>query len=81
MSSGFIPSNPATSAFLVPCPFPVARNDPYKSISAFAIGSPISLPAIYPIRTAPAVCELDGPTITGPIMSNISIQYPSFHLI
>ena len=78
ISSGFIPRSPATSAFLVPCPFPVARNEPYKRISAFAIGSPMSFPAIYPIRTAPAVCELDGPTITGPIMSNISINHPSF---
>ena len=29
---------------------------------------------MLPIRAAPAVCELDGPTITGPIISKILIM-------
>jgi len=34
---------------------------------------------MLPMRAAPAVCELDGPTITGPIISKILImETPSF---
>jgi hypothetical protein len=31
--------------------------------------------AVRPILTAPAVCELDGPTITGPIISYIFMLF------
>ena len=69
-SSVCMPKSPATIAKCVPCPFPVARNEPYRFIFALTIGCPISFLATYPIFTAPAVWELDGPTITGPIISN-----------
>ena len=42
---------------------------------------PSSSRAIRPMRAAPAVCELLGPIMTGPIMSNRSIFYPSFSLV
>jgi hypothetical protein len=32
---------------------------------------------MFPMRAAPAVCELDGPIITGP---NISKMFGIFHL-
>ena len=68
-SSTCIPRSPATSARSVPCPLPVAANEPCIYIFASATGSPRSLLDMSPILTAPAVCELDGPTITGPIIS------------
>ena len=80
-SSGCIPSNPATSAFRVPCPFPVVRKLPYNKIRAETGCSPNSFRLIYPILTAPAVWELDGPTITGPTTSNIFIASLSFFCI
>ena len=34
-----------------------------------------------PSRTAPAVWELDGPTMTGPMMSKMFIRYSVFYSI
>ena len=41
---------------------------------------PSSVRAMEPIRTAPAVWELDGPTITGPRISKMSIK-SSFDIV
>ena len=69
ISSGSKPKRPATNALSVPCPLPVAANEPDNIISAFTGFSPSSLAVISPILQAPAVCELDGPTIIGPSIS------------
>ena len=81
ISSGFIPRSPAISARSVPCPPPVAANDPLKLIMAFTGSSPSIVLVTYPILTAPAVWELDGPTITGPRISNMFIFYFSILII
>ena len=66
-----MPSNPATSARSVPWPWPVAAKEPESAMFAvFGVPSPSSLRAMRPMRTAPAVCEELGPTITGPRISN-----------
>jgi hypothetical protein len=77
----FESSEPAHAMFLVPCPFPVVRKLPYNKIRAETGCSPSSFRLIYPIFTAPAVWELDGPTITGPTTSNIFIASLSFFCI
>ena len=52
-------------------PFPVAAKEPYISILHFHRLFPEKFPASsIQSATAPAVCELDGPTITGPRISN-----------
>ena len=71
-SSGFMPSRPATSARSVPWPRPVSAKEPYRPMSALTGRSPSSVRAIRPIRTAPAVWELDGPTMIGPRISKMS---------
>ena len=37
-------------------------------------------PATCPMRAAPAVCELDGPIMTGPMISKIPISHSPYHL-
>ena len=69
ISSGSKPKSPATIALSVPCPLPVAANEPESIISALIGFSPKSFAVIRPILQAPAVCELDGPTIIGPSIS------------
>ncbi len=69
-SSGCIPSSPAISAQSVPCPRPVSAKLPCRDMSACTGSSPSSFRAVSPMRTAPAVWLLDGPTITGPSISN-----------
>ena len=69
-SSGAKPRMPAISALSVPWPRYVCANDPCRLMSARTAGSPRTLRAMRPRRTAPAVCELDGPIMTGPTMSN-----------
>ncbi len=64
--------SPATSARSVPWPRPVSAKEPYNPMSAFTGGSPKRVRAIRPMRTAPAVWELEGPTIIGPRISKIS---------
>ena len=76
MSSTAMPIRPAISARSVPCPRYVRANDPESVMTAFAISSSISPRAARPMRAAPAVCELEGPIITGPIMSNMSKGMP-----
>ena len=76
MSSGFMPSRPATSARSVPWPVPVAANEPESVIFAVAGCPPSSRRAISPIRTAPAVWELEGPTMTGPRISKMFMEAP-----
>ena len=71
-SSGFMPSSPATRARSVPWPGPVSAKEPCRWILASTGSSPSSVRAMLPMRTAPAVWELDGPTITGPRISKIS---------
>src|SRR5665213_971372 len=53
----------------VPWPVPVRANDPCSSIFAVSGVPPISARAISPSRHAPAVCDDDGPTMTGPMIS------------
>ena len=55
ISSGSKPKSPATKALSVPCPFPVAANEPDKIISALIGFSPKSFAVISPILQAPAV--------------------------
>lgn len=43
--------------------------------------APRSFLVISPILAAPAVWELDGPTITGPRMSKMFILLPSFSIV
>ena len=59
----------------VPCPLYVSLNEPYNVILTFSGCSPKIYLVNRPIRTAPAVCELDGPTITGPIISNTLLYF------
>ena len=77
-SSGAISSRPATMARSVPWPAPVDAKDPWSKISAWAGWLPSRCRATRPIRAAPAVWELDGPTITGPIMSKMFKETPHF---
>ena len=60
---------PATSALSVPWPDPVAAKEPYRVKTARSGCSPKSFRAMEARAKAPAVCELDGPTMMGPIMS------------
>ncbi len=62
------PSMPATSALSVPCPEPVCANDPYN-VKVTRGGCAHRFRAIFAMASAPAVCELEGPTMTGPMMS------------
>ncbi len=50
---------------------PMVEIDPRANVTG---SSPSSRRATSPMRTAPAVCELEGPTIIGPIRSKISIS-------
>ena len=74
--------SPPTIARSVPWPRQVLANDPWNPTSADSTGStrasatssPSSRLATRPMRAAPAVCELDGPIITGPRMLNSCIS-------
>ena len=68
-SSVASPRMPATSALSVPWPDPVAAKEPYRVKTARSGCSPKSFRAMEARAKAPAVCELDGPTMMGPIMS------------
>src|SRR5699024_11917532 len=69
-----------------PCPLYVLAKDSYMLIFANFGSSPNKSRAALLILAAPAVCELEGPIITGPIISNtelnfiISPLYP-YHII
>jgi len=71
-SSGFMPRIPATRARSVPWPGPVSAKEPCRPISAFTGRLPKSVRAMAPMRAAPAVWELEGPTMMGPRMSKMS---------
>ena len=68
-SSVASPRMPATSALSAPWPDPVAAKEPYRVKTARSGCSPKSFRAMEARAKAPAVCELDGPTMMGPIMS------------
>ena len=68
-SSGAKPSMPATRALSVPWPVRVCAKLPSRRNSTCAGSSPASLRAMYAMRSAPAVWLLEGPTITGPMIS------------
>ena len=68
-SSASSPSKPATRALSVPCPVPVWANEPYSVMSACAGAAESRRRAIRAMRSAPAVCELEGPTMMGPMIS------------
>ena len=78
-SSAATSISPPTTARSVPCPRHVRANEPQKPTRASATSSPNSRLATRPMRAAPAVCELDGPIITGPTMSKrfISVSIAS----
>src|SRR5699024_8327406 len=78
MSSGLMPSRPATRAISVPWPRPVSAKEPKRPMCALSGMPPSRVRPMRPMRTAPAVCELDGPTITGPRISKMSVT--AFHL-
>jgi len=60
---------PPNNALSVECPLYTSPKDPWsKKCTLVGVASKIAL-ANWPILAAPAVCELDGPTITGPAMS------------
>jgi len=61
----------------VPWPSPVAANEPCSWITAFSGAVPSTLRAKAPMRAAPAVCELLGPTMTGPMMSKMPKTAPA----
>ena len=68
-SSAESPSMPATRALSVPCPVPVCANEPC-SVNVTCLGRvPHSRRAMRAMASAPAVCELEGPTMIGPMMS------------
>ena len=69
-SAGERPSSPATRAWWVPWPSPVEAKEPWSSSWARTGSCPSRARAMRPMRTAPAVWELEGPTMTGPRMSN-----------
>src|SRR6476661_4593214 len=69
-SSGRKPRSPPASALSVPCPSPVRAKDPWSSIRARSGVPPTSPRTSRPMRHAPAVCDDDGPTMTGPMMSS-----------
>src|SRR5512133_882247 len=57
-------------ALSVPWPSPVRAKEPCSSMRARSGVPPTRLRASSPSRHAPAVCEDDGPTMTGPMMSS-----------
>src|SRR5699024_8349614 len=72
-SSVLKPNKPPTKAKSVPCPLYVLKNDSYQSISILAGSIPNNVLAASPIRAAPAVCELEEPIITRPMISNTEL--------
>ena len=77
-SSSLSPKAPASSALSVPCPLYVSANEPYNPKDICAI-SPFTISlALLESLAAPAVCELDGPIITGPNTSNMLISIKHF---
>src|SRR3954466_4718095 len=69
-SSGRKPIRPPAIALSVPWPSPVRAKEPCSSLRARSGAPPINPRARRPSRHAPAVCEDDGPTMTGPMMSS-----------
>lgn len=65
-SSVWSPSIPAASARSVPWPRYVRANDPYSVNRTSAGGASKSSLTICAMRSAPAVCDDDGPTMMGP---------------
>ena len=70
-SSTLSPSSPAMRATMVPCPSPVSAKEPKSPMRAMVGCSPKIARARSPSLTAPAVWLLEGPTMTGPMMSNM----------
>ena len=66
-----MPRNPQTSPKSVPCPSWTTASEPFtsKSTTARAGVAPSDMRTISAMRAEAAVCELDGPRITGPITS------------
>ena len=50
-------------------------------MAAFTGVLPSSVRAMLPIRAAPAVWELDGPTMTGPRISKMSMESSSHSIL
>ena len=76
-SSGSRPKRPAMSALSVPWPDCVCANEPYSVNSARTGAAASRLRAMRAMRSAPAVWELEGPTMMGPTMSanpNVSMR-------
>src|SRR3954466_6151812 len=69
-SSGRKPIRPPAIALSVPWPSPVRAKEPCSSLRARSGAPPINPRARRPSRHAPAVCDDDGPTMTGPMMSS-----------
>ena len=61
---------PGHQGLVVPWPSPVEAKEPWSSSWARTGSCPSRARAMRPMRTAPAVWELEGPTMTGPRMSN-----------
>ena len=84
-SSGLNPHSPPAIAEGVLWPTPVSLNEPISFTETASIlpkTPPFFIAArmlldICPILHAPAVCELDGPTIEGPMMSKIDMNLRS----
>ena len=64
---------PATRALSVPWPRWVREKELNRVKSTRASGRGASRRATRAMRSAPAVCELDGPTMMGPSTSNADI--------
>lgn len=69
---------PATSALSVPWPRYVSEKEPYNIKSTFTTGSFKIWLAMSAMQKAPAVLELDGPVMIGPIKSKALIFFNSF---
>ena len=65
--------NYVTAEMQVPKTGKVFAKEPCKNMCAFTGVFPRRALVTRPIRAAPAVCELDGPIMTGPRMSNTFI--------
>ena len=79
VSSGAKPKSPATMALSVPWPRPVQAKLPCRPMSARTGCDPSSARATPPMRAAPAVWLLEGPIMTGPMISNTFMGKGSFN--
>src|SRR5690348_4086120 len=70
-SSGRMPNRPPAIALSVPWPSPVRAKEPCSSMRARSGVPPTIMRVSNPIRQAPAVCDDEGPTMIGPMMSRM----------